>query len=129
MFCQKTSYLQIKKIHHKTYRIIYKSNASYRNLLECNNSTSIHQRHLQFLFTEICKSIVTTNPRFMWYFLRETEVPYCLRKSAVLFLPLARSTTHGTNSAHFRGTLICNQLPNSSELIIISATLSSEILK
>ena len=29
------------------------------------------------------------------------------------FLPPAKLTTHGTNSAHCRGTLILNQLPNS----------------
>ena len=49
----------------------------------------------------------------MWHFFREMEVPHNLRKGAMLFLPPARSTTHGTNSAHFRGTLIWNHLPNS----------------
>ena len=46
MFCQKTLYLKIEKIHHKTLRIIHQSNATYRDLLECNGSTSFHQRHL-----------------------------------------------------------------------------------
>ena len=49
MFCQKTLYL-------KTIIIIHQSNASCRDLLECNSSTS-----LQFLLTEIYKSTVTTN--------------------------------------------------------------------
>ena len=65
MFCQKNLYLKIEKIHHKTLRIIHQSNATYRNLLECNGSTSFHQRHLQFLLTDIYKSTVTTNPIFM----------------------------------------------------------------
>ena len=114
MFCQKKLYLQIEKIHHKTLRIIHQSNASYRNLLECNGSNSIHQRHLQFLLTE---SSVTTNPRFMWHFIGESEVPYNLRKGAVLFLPPARSTTHGKNSVYFCGSLICNQLPSLTNLV------------
>ena len=33
-------------------------NTYYRELLECNVSTSIHQRHLLFLLTEIYKSPV-----------------------------------------------------------------------
>ena len=47
MFCQKT-HPKIEKIHDKTLKIILQSNASYRSLLECNGSTSIHQRHLHF---------------------------------------------------------------------------------
>ena len=41
--CQKKLYLKIEKIHHKTPRIIHQSNASYRDLLECNGSTFSHQ--------------------------------------------------------------------------------------
>ena len=65
MLFQKNLYLKIEKIHHKTLRIIYQSNASHRDLIECNGSTSFHQRHLQFLLTKTYKSIVTTNPIFM----------------------------------------------------------------
>ena len=32
IFCQKTLYLKIEKMHHKTLRIIQRSNATYRNL-------------------------------------------------------------------------------------------------
>ena len=64
--------------------MIDQSNASYRDLLECNGSTSIHQRHLHFLLTKIYKSAVTTNLRFMWHFFREREVPCDVRKGAVL---------------------------------------------
>ena len=64
MFCKKTPYLKTEKIHHKTFRIINQSNTSYCNLLECNDSASINQRHLQFLLTEIYKGTVTKNPRF-----------------------------------------------------------------
>ena len=62
MFCQKILYLNIEKIHYKTLRIIHQSNVTYRDLLECNSSTFFHQRHLQFLSTEIYKSTATINP-------------------------------------------------------------------
>ena len=61
---------------------------------------------------EIYKSTVAFNTRFMWRFDREREVPYILRNGAILFLSPARSSTHEINSAHFCGTLIWNQLPN-----------------
>ena len=65
MHCQKTLYLTVVKIHHKTLRIIHQSNASYRELLKYNGITSFHQRHLQFLLMEFYKSTLTTNPIFM----------------------------------------------------------------
>ena len=61
MFCQKTRYLKIQKIHFKTLRIIHQSIASYRDFLECNDSISFHQQHSQLHFTEIYKSTVITN--------------------------------------------------------------------
>ena len=34
MFCHKTLYLKIEKIHYKTLRIIHQSNFSYRDLID-----------------------------------------------------------------------------------------------
>ena len=47
MLCQKTLYLKTEKIDHKTLRITDQPNASSRDLLECNDSTSFHQQYLQ----------------------------------------------------------------------------------
>ena len=96
-FCQKTLYLNIEKIHHKTFRIIHQSNVFYHNLLGCK---------LRFLLTEICISNVSTNPRFEWSFFRERELLCNQRKGSVLFLSPAISTTHGKNSVHSRVTQI-----------------------
>ena len=53
MFCHKATYLKMQKIHHKSLKVIYQSDASYDDLLQLSNSVSLHQRHLQFLLTEI----------------------------------------------------------------------------
>ena len=74
----------------------------------CNDSTSI--RHLPLLLTGFYKGTVTTDPRFMQSFSEKKNPLYNLRKSTVFFVPPARLITHGTNSMHIRGTLICNQL-------------------
>ena len=66
MFCHKATYLQIQKIHHKSLKVIYQSHVSYDDLLQLNNSVSIHQRHLRFSLTEIYKSTGTFNLQFMW---------------------------------------------------------------
>ena len=66
MFCRKTLYSKIEKIHHKTLKVIYQSNDTYENLLLHSNTVSVHQRHLRFLMIEIYKSISQLNPQFMW---------------------------------------------------------------
>ena len=46
MFCRKTMYSKIEKIHHRTLKMVYGIDDSYKNLLLSTNSVSIHQRRL-----------------------------------------------------------------------------------
>ena len=62
MFCHKATYLKMQKIHHKSLKVIYQSDASYADLLQLSNNTTLHQRHLRFLLAEIYKSTGTLNP-------------------------------------------------------------------
>ena len=57
IFCKKAIYFKMQKIHHRTLRIIYHSDESNKNLLNLDNSVSLHQRHLRILVTEIFKSV------------------------------------------------------------------------
>ena len=56
MFCRKTLYSKIEKIHHKTLKVIYESNDTYDNLLLQSNTVSVHQRQLRFLMIEYIKA-------------------------------------------------------------------------
>ena len=87
MYCRKTLYSKIQKIHHRILKVVYGIDDSYKNLLLRSNSVSIHQRHLRFLVTEIFKSVSQINLEFMW------------------------SSFYGTNAIHVRGSLIWNNLP------------------
>ena len=50
----------MQKIHHKTLRVIYQSDASYDDdLQQLSNSASLHQQCLRSLLTEIYKSTST----------------------------------------------------------------------
>ena len=97
-------------IHHKTLKVIYRSDASYYDLLQLSNSVSLHQRHLWFLLTEIYKSTCTLNPQFMWSYFKYREVPYNVRRGQVLFIQHETSIIYGTNSVHFLESLIWNKL-------------------
>ena len=111
MFCRKTLYSKIEKIHHRTLKVIYQSNDTYENLLLQSNTVSVHKRHLRFLMIEIYKSISQLNPQFMWSFFTHKDIPYNLRKGPILGLPKTHSFYYGTNAIHFRGSLIWNNLP------------------
>ena len=111
MLCRKRLYLKMQKIHHKTLKVIYQSNKTYDELLELIETVSIQQWHLRFLVPEVDKSTSYLNPKFMSFFFTHKEI-LNLRKGRVLSLPPARSTYYGTNSVHFRGSLIWNNLPS-----------------
>ena len=102
----------MQKIHHKTLKAIYQSDASYDDLLQSSKSVFLHQQRLRFLLTEIYKSTGTQNPQFMWSYFLQREVPNNLRRGPVLFISPARSTIYGAISLHFRGSLIWKKLPN-----------------
>ena len=108
---QKSIYFKMQKNHDKTLRVIYQSDESYENLLNVDNSVSLHQRHLRILVTEIFKGVSKKNPNFMWSYFSSKNVSYNLRKGPSLLLPSAKSTVYGTNSVHFKGTLIWNNVP------------------
>ena len=42
MFCRKTFYSKIEKIHHRTFKVVYGKDDSYNNFLLRRNSVSIH---------------------------------------------------------------------------------------
>ena len=42
MFCRKTLYSKIEKMHHRTLKVIYQSNDTYENLLLQSNTVSVH---------------------------------------------------------------------------------------
>ena len=60
---------------------------------------------------EVYKSLMKTNPDFMWDFYTIKHVPYDLRTSKTLYLPTINATLSDLNSLIFRGSLLWNNLP------------------
>ena len=110
MICRKTLYHEIENIHHRTLKVICQSKESYENLLLESSSVSVHQRRLPFLVTEIHKTTAQINLEFKWPYFTYSNISYNLRKGPILYLPSTHSTYYGTNSVHFRGSLIWNNL-------------------
>ena len=56
MFCSRKSNNMINRVHERALTLTYKDNESnFQTLLNENKETSVHQRKLQFLMTEINK--------------------------------------------------------------------------
>ena len=51
----------------------------------------------------------------MWPYFTYNNISYNLRKGPILYLPSTHSAYYGTNSVHFRGSLIWNNLPRNIE--------------
>ena len=111
MFYRKGLYLKMQKIHHKTLKVIYQSNKTYEELLELSETVSIHERHLRFLVYWSLQKYFLFKPQLYVLFFTHKEIPFNLIPQ-VLSLPSARSTYYGTNSVHFRVSLIWNNLPS-----------------
>ena len=105
IFCREKLYSKIEKFHHRSLKVVYGIDDSYKNLLLSSNSVSIHQRHLQFLVTEIFKSLSQINPEFIWLFFKPKKVFYKLRKGPVFDLPRTQSPTIAQMLFTYYGTI------------------------
>ena len=63
----KNRYAKERYNRYKTLQVVYNNYmATYDELVALDNKLKTHQRHLQFLATEIYKSKNKLNPIFMW---------------------------------------------------------------
>ena len=46
---------KINQIHEQALRLVYQKNLSFSELLDLDNSVTVHQKNVQVLVTEICK--------------------------------------------------------------------------
>ena len=66
IYCQRKSNNLINRIHERALRIAYNDyESNFNQLLEKDNSVTIHHRNIQSLATEIYKTLNNLNPIFM----------------------------------------------------------------
>ena len=98
------------KIHHRTLQVTNLKSPmkfSYWKVVQFLYIKEI----CVFKATEIYKGTTQINPEFMWSYFSYNNITYNLRKEPMLYLPSTHSTCYGTNSLHFGGFLIWNNLP------------------
>ena len=55
MFHSRNLNNKINRIHERALRLVYQNNLSFSELLDLDNSVTVHQKNLQVLVTEIYK--------------------------------------------------------------------------
>ena len=103
---------EINSIHKRALRITYQDHIStFQELLNKDNSVSIHHRNLQALATEMFKIHTSLSPDI----LREIFVPkislYNLRRDNTFERRQVHSVYHGTESLSFLGPKIWDLVP------------------
>ena len=92
----RTNNRKINRLHKRCLRIIYNDKqSSFIELLEKDNSVSIHQRNLQVLAIEMFKVSNGLSPDI---FKRRGEQTYNLRKHSQFYRPKVNSVYNGTES-------------------------------
>ena len=102
---------KINSRHERALRITYHDVSTFQELLNKDNSISIHHRNLQVLATEMFK----IHRGLSLEILRETFLPktssYNLRRIDTFEKRKVHSVYHGTESLSFLGPKICDLLP------------------
>ena len=103
----------LNKTHRRALQAVYRNSAlSFDELLELDDSPTVHVNSLRILMIEVFKSLHHLNPSFMWDLFNIKVTKYNLRTGQRLQLPTTKSKSYGTNSIVFRGSLLWNSLPN-----------------
>ena len=104
---------KINYIYERALRLVYKDyNASFQELLDMDNSVSIHQRNLQTLAIEMFKIKNNFSPPIMNTIFPLNENPFNLRNNNLLKPRKIRTVHYGTETVTFRGPEIWAQVPD-----------------
>ena len=129
MFCNKTTYEEITKVHKRLRVLLCDFQSNYEFLLQSTECKTVHETHLRFLLCEVFKSEKKLNPEFMQQVYVSKKIKYNLRNKVLISIPKANSQRFGTQSFLFRGSLLWNQIPETTKLETSLESFKSSIKK
>ena len=113
MFHSRTVNNKINKLHERALRLVYKNfDSSFEELLNVDNSKTVHQKNLQRLAIEMYKVKNHIAPLPMHELFIENSDHHGLRSKRFWNVPQVRTTAFGTETIRFRGPKIWESLPS-----------------
>ena len=113
MFHSRNLNNKINRIHERALRLVSQNNLSFSELLDLNNSVTVHQKNLQVLVTEIYKVKHGIAPEIMKAIFELQNTSYNLRSSCNQFRGENIKTVHyGLQSVRYLGPKIWELVPN-----------------
>ena len=113
MFCNRTSNNKINRLHERALRLVYEDeNLTFEELLEKDNSVTIHQRNLQKLSVEMYKVKNDLAPQPFRNLFTEKFCQYDLRNKKTWESHNIRTVIYGSETLTNMGPKIWELVPN-----------------
>ena len=107
MFYSRNLNNKINRIHERALKLVYQNNLSFSELLDLDNSITVHQKNLNFLVTKISKVKNGIAPEIMKDIFELQNPSYNLRSSCNQFRRENIKTVHyGLQSVKYLGPKI-----------------------
>ena len=112
MFHNRTLNNKINRLHERALRLVYHDqNLSFQELLEIDNSVTIHHKNLQRLATEMFKIKNRLSPTPVNEIFKDCINHYDLRKNRLWETCKVKSVYFGTETIRYRGPKTWDILP------------------
>ena len=104
---------KINKLHERALRVVYKNKEmTFQELLERDNSFTIHDRNLQKLATEMYKVKHNLSPVPLQEIFQQVDNSNDLRNNNDFEIPKVRTVNNGIETIRYRGPFTWDLVPN-----------------